>query len=248
MLLDNVGAISGDFDATKQGRVVRLPQGGGQRGGRRRYDDKIELSPFAEYLTEIGWGLKLVAFEDESTLLFDFYLDDYEFRTKTDFDDFPKEPRQTFKIVADVAVGNDLHRALLKTSVAKSGFPPNRKYVKPEDGLEALPKLFTNAVAAGVGAEISKEHTAALDHLTDRIEDDLFDELRNVSAGLYRIFEKLGKIDLATIDFPEDDRKRVEIEKASAVRLGEAPPEEEDEGEDSLGDVADELEETNDDE
>lgn len=240
MLLDNVGAISGDFDATKQGRVVRLPQGGGKRGDRRRYHDRIELSPFAEYLTEIGWGLKLVAFEDESTLLFDFYLDDYEFRTKTDFGDFGDDPRQVFKIVADVAIGNDLHRALLTTSVAKGGFPPNRKYVKPERGLDALPKLFTNAVAAGVGAEISKEHTALFDHLTDRIEDDLFGELRNVMAGLYRIFEKLGKIDLANIDFPDDERKPVEIEKTSAVRLGEAPSEEEDDGENE--------EETNDDE
>jgi len=178
--------------------------------------DSAVISPAAVFFSRLNWHLKEVHYENKEKISFDFFINEFEFKTEFDFVNFFTTNMHPFSIIQETMRNERSIKSFIKLSIKK-----DRVFVvdqMPVINFSALRELFKKTMKLSIETELNLLDSFALNGLKDGIERELYNEMNLVLLGLYTLIYKLDRFDLKSAHtFDRHYENLVLIEKASKV-------------------------------
>ncbi len=200
--------------------------GSGGRGGVSRYEkyynhlsktsdmtkDQVVLSPATVFLASVNWNFSEINYDSEDELNLKFSIDDVKFILNVDFKDFTKTSYQNFILERLTKGIANNKRQVVKLKVKKPPVKIFEKYAPfPINGIKAL---FQKISSLNINGEINRNTSFALSALKEGIEEQIFNDFKNIFFVVYSFVSKLGKYNLSKeIKFPDKSGEKVLVEK-----------------------------------
>ncbi|MFH1194326.1 MAG: hypothetical protein V1720_01360 [bacterium] len=178
--------------------------------------DSAIISPAAIFFSRLNWHLKEAHFDNNEKISFDFFINEFEFKTDFDFVNFFSTEMHQFNIIQETVRNDKSIKSLIKLGLKK-----DRVFVidnMPRIEFVALRELYKRMLKLSLETELNILDSFALNGLKDGIENELFDELTPILIGLYTLVYKLNKFDLkSSYSFNKYSENLIQIEKVSKV-------------------------------
>lgn len=219
-MLDNIDKVSTEFDSVKKRYHPPTKPGTLKPGkAKKKSGAEVELSEFSKYLRSINWILKDLSYPSSDKVQLRFFFSIFEFRTEIEFSRFFDESRQLYTVIGETRRGTDRIRSLVQLSMKKSIVDMHKKYFPPK--LDSMTTLFENIVSLGIFSEVKGANSVMLRELSrENIDEELVIDMRKITLAVFRLIEKMGKLNFSRFYFPPDDDSPLLIEKAGSVKLG----------------------------
>lgn len=178
--------------------------------------DSAVISPAAVFFSRLNWHLKEVNTDSKEKIMFDFFIDDLEFKTEFDFLTFFSNSMHPISIIQEITRNDQSIKSFIKLSVKKKqiyvvDYIPHFEFI-------ALRELFKRMLKLSVEKELNLIDSAALDNLKEGLENELYSELSPVLFGLYSLIYKLDKFTLKTMHtFDAYPENLIVVEKVSKL-------------------------------
>ncbi len=174
--------------------------------------DQVVLSPATVFLASVNWNFSEINYESEDELNLKFSIDDVKFILNIDFKDFTKTSYQDI-ILEHFAKGiTNNKRQVVKLKVKKPHVKIFEKYAPfPINGIKAL---FQKISSLNINGEINRNTSFTLSVLKEGIEEQIFNDFKNIFFVVYSFASKLGKYNFSrNTRFPENLGDDIIIEK-----------------------------------
>lgn len=177
--------------------------------------DSIVFSPAAIFLARLNWHLNEIKNDEKDLYVFDFFVDSIRFLLEIDIKNFFEQRNQAIKIIKhDESSGSKL---LTKMEVLKSSgsFSDNKQVL----GISEINKFLDSIFNLHIEGELNRSDSFIIDELADDNIDELYYELDQINKAVYKLIEKLGKLNFNEgYSFSQfDELTKIKIDKIVVV-------------------------------
>jgi len=178
--------------------------------------DSISFSPAALYLAALKYTIREIEYPSSDVIGFDFFIDEFEVRTKINLAEFFTQPRQLFYLSRNISGNNSNIKTIIKLNVNKLSVKALSNNIEAES--RVFRELFDRVEELKINTNLNINDSSVIDLLKESYEESLFSNFSTIINNLYTFIYKHEKFQVPNqFIFQNNDYGLISIEEISRI-------------------------------
>ena len=174
--------------------------------------DSMKFSPAATYLSSLKWTVREIEYPSDNSIVFDFFIDEFEFKTKIDLNEFFNQPYQSFNVLKTELQNNRKNKIIARLNIKKLLV----KYLinNPEPNINVFREIFSRIKELKIDHSFGTKDSSMINILKDNYEESIFFEFSKILNSIYTFIYKHEKFNVPNkFEFKNNDNELIKIEE-----------------------------------
>jgi len=176
--------------------------------------DSMKFSPAATYLSSLKWTVREIKYPSDSSIVFDFFVDEFEVKTKIDLNEFFSQPYQSFYVLKTELQNNRNNKIILRLNIKKLVV----KYLTKNTDLniDVFREMFDRIKELKINHSLVSKDNFMVNILKEDYEENIHFEFSKILNSIYTFIYKHEKFSVPNkYEFRNNNHKLITIEEVT---------------------------------